>query len=67
MSASVGLITYGIAGHVHVHPGLMLASGMTVGGFFGASIATTNAARVVRPALLVIVALLVIRVITTFA
>jgi uncharacterized membrane protein YfcA len=67
MSASVGLITYGIAGHVHVHPGLVLASGMTVGGFFGASIATTNAARVVRPALLVIVALLVIRVITTFA
>jgi uncharacterized membrane protein YfcA len=65
-SATVGVITYGIAGHVHVHPGLMLASGMTIGGFFGASLATTDAARVVRPTLVVVVALLVIRVVTTF-
>jgi len=66
-SATVGLITYGIAGHVHVHPGLILASGMTAGGFVGASLASTNASRVVRPVLLVVVALLIIRVITTFA
>lgn len=66
-SATVGIITYGIAGHVHVHPGMMLALGMTTGGYFGASLATTNATRVVRPALLVVVALLVIRVITTYA
>lgn len=67
VAAIVGLTTYGIAGHVHFHLGLMLASGMTVGGFFGASLASTNATRVVRPALLVIVALLMIRVITTYA
>ena len=67
VSASVGVITYGIAGHVHVHAGLILASGMTAGGFVGASLASTNASKVVRPVLLVVVALLLIRVITTFA
>jgi uncharacterized membrane protein YfcA len=67
VSAAVGVVTYGIAGHVHVHPGLILASGMTAGGFVGASLASTNASRIVRPVLLVVVALLLIRVITTFA
>jgi len=50
-----------------VHQGLMLAAGMTVGGFFGANLASTNASRVVRPALLVIVVLLAARVIAVYA
>jgi uncharacterized membrane protein YfcA len=45
----------------------MLASGMLVGGFFGANLASTNASRVVRPALLVIVALLAARVVALYA
>jgi uncharacterized membrane protein YfcA len=67
VAAIVGLTTYGIAGHVHVHYGSMLAIGMAVGGFFGAHLASTNATRVVRPALVVIVLLLAVRVISVYA
>ncbi len=66
-AAIVALVTYGVAGHVHVHLGLILGAGMLAGGFFGASLASTNAARVVRPALLVIVLLLAVRVIMVYA
>jgi uncharacterized membrane protein YfcA len=66
-AAIVALITYGVAGHVHVHLGLILGAGMLIGGFFGANLASTNASRVVRPALLVIVLLLVARVIMVHA
>lgn len=61
-AAIVALVTYGVAGHVHVHQGLMLASGMMVGGFFGANLASTNATRVIRPALVLVVLLLAARV-----
>lgn len=67
VAAMVGLSTYAAAGHVHPHEGAMLASGMLVGGFFGANLASTNASRVVRPALLVIVALLAARVVALYA
>ena len=66
-AAVVALVTYGVAGHVHVRQGLMLAAGMTVGGFFGANLASTSASRVVRPALLIIVLLLAARVIAVYA
>lgn len=61
------LATYGVAGLVHVHQGVMLASGMMVGGFLGANLASTSASRIVRPALLVIVLLLAARVIAVYA
>jgi uncharacterized membrane protein YfcA len=66
-AAIVGLVSYGIGGHVHVHQGLMLGLGMLIGSFFGANLASTNAARVVRPALLVVVVLLAARVIAVYA
>lgn len=67
VSAVVGLTTYAVAGHVHVHEGAMLASGMLVGGFFGANLASTNANRIVRPVLVLIVVLLAVRVISVYA
>ena len=66
-AASVALVSYGAAGHVHVREGLLLAAGMLTGGFFGANLASTQASRVVRPALLVIVLLLAARVIVAYA
>ncbi len=66
-AAIVALVTYGVAGHVHVRLGLILGMGMLTGGFFGANLASTNAARVVRPALLAIVILLAIRVLMVHA
>lgn len=66
-SAIVGLTSYSIAGHVHVHEGAMLASGMLVGGFLGAHYASANAERVVRPVLVVIAILLAVRVISVYA
>ena len=67
VAAIVGLSTYAAAGHVHYHQGSMLAVGMLVGGFFGANLASTQASRVVRPALVVIVVLLAVRVISVYA
>ena len=67
VSATVGLATYAVAGRVHLHEAVMLAIGMLTGGFVGASIASANATRVVRPALLVIVVLLAARVISEYA
>ena len=66
-AAIVALVTYGVAGHVHYHEGLMLATGMLIGGFFGANLASTRASRIVRPTLLVIVVLLAARVIAVYA
>ncbi len=66
-AASVALVSYGMAGHVHVREGLLLAAGMLTGGFFGANLASTRASRVVRPTLLVIVLLLAARVIVSYA
>ena len=66
-AATVALASYGAAGHVHVREGLLLATGMLTGGFFGANLASTKASRVVRPALLVIVLLLAARVIVAYA
>lgn len=66
-AAAVALVTYGVAGHVHPREGMLLAAGMMAGGFVGASLASTRAAQVVRPALLVIVLLLAARVIAVYA
>lgn len=66
VAAIVGLSTYAAAGRVHPYEGAMLASGMLVGSFFGARLASSNASRVVRPALVVIVMLLAARVIAVY-
>jgi uncharacterized membrane protein YfcA len=67
VTAVVGLATYTAAGHVHFYEGTMLGAVMLVGGFFGANLASTNASKVVRPALVVIVVLLAARVISVYA
>lgn len=64
-SATVGLATYGAGGYVHWHEGIVLASGMLTGAFFGSNLASTRASRIVRPMLLVVVLLLVVKVIAT--
>ena len=45
----------------------MLATGMLIGGFLGANLASTRASRIVRPTLLVVVLLLAARVIAVYA
>jgi len=62
LSASASLGGYGSQGLVDISTGLWLAGGMLIGSFVGAQLATKNAARVVRPILLVVVVLLLVRV-----
>jgi len=60
-SAATALVSYGMQGHVHVLPGLMVAAGTLAGGYVGAHQANKRASRIVRPVLAVVVALLVIK------
>ncbi|MBS1959090.1 MAG: sulfite exporter TauE/SafE family protein [Bdellovibrionales bacterium] len=60
LSASVSLVSYGVQGYVHMKQGLVMAIGMTAGGFLGASLATKRSEKVVRPVLVVVVLLLVL-------
>ena len=63
VSAGVSLVSYGIQGYVHPRYGIVMAIGMTVGGFMGAQLASKRAEKVVRPVLaLVVVLLLVVQV-----
>jgi uncharacterized membrane protein YfcA len=61
-SASVALISYAAGGFVHWTEGALLALGITVGAFFGASHATQRASKIVRPVLAFVVVLLLIKV-----
>jgi uncharacterized membrane protein YfcA len=58
VSAGVSLVSYGVQGYVHPRQGLMMATGMIVGGFLGARFATHRAERIVRPVLAGVVILL---------
>jgi len=60
VSAGVSLVSYGIQGYVHVVPGVVMAIGMTLGGFLGASFASKRAEKAVRPALAIVVFLLLL-------
>ncbi len=60
LSAGVSLVSYGVQGFVHVKPGIIMAIGMTAGGYMGASLASKKAERVVRPVLVLVVVLLVL-------
>jgi uncharacterized membrane protein YfcA len=63
-SATVALASYAESGHVHWRLGTIAAVGALVGGFIGARTASVKAARVVRPALVVVVVLLVLRIVS---
>lgn len=62
-SASTALITYAHNGYVHWREGMLMAIGMIVGSFIGATYATKNAAKIVRPMLAIVVSLLIIKII----
>ncbi|MCC7442446.1 MAG: TSUP family transporter [Bdellovibrionales bacterium] len=63
-SASFSLVSYAAQGHVHWAQGAVMASGMAIGAFGGARLATKHAARMVRPALLVALLLLMVKLIS---
>ncbi len=58
LSAGVSLVSYGIQGFVHPKEGVMMAAGMILGGYAGASLASKKAEKVVRPVLAFVVILL---------
>ena len=57
-SATVALISYGSRGYIHWMEGLSLGLGAIAGAYLGAHLASKNAARLVRPMLVCVVALL---------
>lgn len=63
-SAVVALASYSQSGNVSWRLGAIAAAGALVGAYFGARQATEKAARIVRPTLVVVVMLLVLRIVT---
>jgi uncharacterized membrane protein YfcA len=63
-SATVALASYAESGHVYWRLGAIAAVGALVGGYLGARQASARAARIVRPTLVVVVVLLVLRIVT---
>ena len=61
VSALTALGSYAAQGHVHPREGMLIAAGTIVGGFVGARQASVRASRIVRPVLVVVVTLLVIK------
>ena len=57
-SAATALATYYSNGYVHFKEGLLVAIGMTIGSFIGASYATKNATKILKPMLIFVVTLL---------
>ncbi len=62
-SASTALVTYSLNGFVHWKEGFIMATGMAIGSYIGATHATKSAAKIVRPMLIFIVLLLMIKLI----
>ena len=62
-SAGTALVVYAHNGFVHWHEGTIMAVGMIVGSFIGATYATKNADKIIRPMLTFIVVLLMIKLI----
>lgn len=62
-SASTALINYSFQGYVHWKEGLIMSSGMVIGSFIGASYATKNSTKIIRPMLTLVVSLLMIKLI----
>ena len=64
-SALVSLVSYNQQGFVRWWPGVVLAIGIAIGAWFGATHASRNAARLIRPVLAIVVLLLLIKVVAT--
>lgn len=64
-SALVALSSYAARGYVHWQEGVFVALGIAGGAFIGANFATKNSAKVIRPVLVVVVGLLVLRLLRT--
>lgn len=62
-SATTALITYQHNGYVHWKEGLIMATGMIVGSYFGASYATKHIAKILKPMLSLIVVILMVKLI----
>ena len=62
-SATTALITYAHNGFVHWREGLIMSIGMVAGAFIGATYATKNIAKIIRPMLTLVVVLLMIKLI----
>jgi uncharacterized membrane protein YfcA len=62
-SAGTALLTYSYNGYVHWEKGLIMAIGMAIGSFIGATYNTKMDAKIVRPALTIVVLLLISKLI----
>lgn len=62
-SASTALITYAHNGFVHWREGFFMAIGMVIGSYIGASYASKNSTKIIRPMLAVVVTMLMIKLI----
>lgn len=58
VSAGVSLGSYAVQGYVHPRYGIIMAIGITVGGYLGARLASSRAEKIVRPVLALVVFLL---------
>jgi uncharacterized membrane protein YfcA len=63
VSASTALVSYASGGFVHWKEGFWVASGMIMGAFIGARFASRQASKIVRPVLVLVVGLLIIKLI----
>lgn len=61
-SAGIALWTFSQGGYVHWRIGFVMAAGMALGAVLGANFALKNAERIVRPVLVLVVALLLVKV-----
>ena len=62
-SATTALITYAHNGYVHWREGLIMAIGMMAGSFIGATYASKNVTKIIRPMLTFVVVLLMLKLI----
>jgi uncharacterized membrane protein YfcA len=62
-SAATALATYSLNGFVHWKEGFIMSSGMVVGSYLGATYATKNITKIIRPMLTLIVIILMIKLI----
>ena len=62
-SATTALFVYAHNGYVHWHEGIVMSIGMIIGAYLGATYASKNAVKIVRPMLTLIVCLLMVKLI----
>ena len=62
LSAGTSLLSYAEQGYVHWREGSLVAGGMLIGAFLGSTLATKRAEKIVRPMLIVVVTLFMIRI-----